>query len=180
MASKSWRVGERPMNHPQKLWWQQASSDHALFRQLRRVGAQECHLLHYLQMATEKLSKAYLWRSGKAPPKSHVGCIRFLKALLDRRSSDRKRIAQVLGFEHSEDLDQWVSSVQPLAYALQSLAPAESNNGPNAEYPWPHEAPVHCPASHPFDLWAKLLNTGQGRKFMEVIERAIKHFDTCA
>ena len=55
------------MNDAQELWLRQARSDHALFLQLRRTGADECHLLHYLQMATEKLSKAYLWRSGHAP-----------------------------------------------------------------------------------------------------------------
>ena len=48
------------MNDAQELWWRQARSDHALFVRLRRIGAEECHLLHYLQMATEKLSKAYL------------------------------------------------------------------------------------------------------------------------
>jgi hypothetical protein len=42
------------MNEAQKLWWYQAKSDLQLFKQLRRVGAHECHLLHYLQMSTEK------------------------------------------------------------------------------------------------------------------------------
>lgn len=92
------------MNQAQELWWSQAQADHALFVQLRRAGVHECHLLHYLQMATEKLSKAYLWRSGHAPPKSHTGFVRFLKALLDRRN-DLDRIAAILGFGRREDLD---------------------------------------------------------------------------
>ena len=168
------------MNSAQKLWWQQAQSDRALFLQLRRIGAHECHLLHYLQMATEKLSKAYLWRSGKAPPKSHTGLIRFLKALLDRRPADLPWIAKALGFNRSEDLEKWVSSVQPLAYALQNIAPAEARNGPNPEYPWPHEAPAHCPAGHSFTLWSQLFSTGQGRKLLEFIGRAITRFDALA
>jgi hypothetical protein len=86
------------MNDAQRLWWQQAQSDRVLFLKLRRVGAHECHLLHYLQMATEKLSKAYLWRSRKVPPKSHTGFMRFLKALLDRPAAELKWIAKVLGF----------------------------------------------------------------------------------
>ena len=84
------------MNNEQKLWWKQARSDHALFVQLRGAGVHECHLLHYLQMATEKVSKAYFWRSGHAPPKSHTGTVLFLKALLDRRPDELDRVARVL------------------------------------------------------------------------------------
>ncbi len=105
------------MKKAQELWWKEAQSDLALFIQLRRAGAHECHLLHYMQMATEKLSKAYLWRSGHAPPKVHTGFVRFLRALLDRWA-DLDRIAVVLGFRRQEDLDKWVRNVLGLAYAL--------------------------------------------------------------
>ena len=73
------------MNDAQKLWWEQAKSDHAVFVLLRRAGVPECHMLHYLQMAAEKISKAYLWRSGTAPPRSHIGLMPFLQALLSLR-----------------------------------------------------------------------------------------------
>jgi HEPN domain-containing protein len=168
------------VNGAQKLWWRQAQSDLALFIQLRRSGAQECHLLHYLQMATEKLSKAYLWRSGHAPPKTHTGFVRFLKALLDRRDPELERVAKTLAFGRPEDLDKWVASVQTLAYSLQNIAPAEAKDGPNPEYPWPHENPVHCPSDHAFALWNQLSNSGQGRKLIEFIDRAITRFDTYA
>ena len=110
-------------------------------------------------MATEKLSKAYLWRSGHAPPKSHAGFVRYLKALLDRRH-DLDRIAESLGFRRAEDLDRWVRGVQILAYAVQNIAPAEAGDGPNPEYPWPHESPKKCPAEHSFTLWDRLSGTG--------------------
>ncbi len=168
------------MNDAQSLWWKQAQSDLSLYLQLRRGGAAECHLLHYLQMATEKISKAYLWRSGHAPPKTHTGFVRFLKALLDRRTRDLEWIAKALGFGRPEDLDRWVSSVQMLAYSLQKIAPAEAGNGPNPEYPWPHEAPIYCPADHQFALWHQLQHTGQGRKMLVFIERAISRFDSYA
>ena len=168
------------MNEAQKLWWDQAKSDLQLFKQLRRLGAHECHLLHYLQMSTEKISKAYLWRSGRVPPKSHTGFIRFLKALLDRPIGDLTRIAKLLGFGRPHDLDNWVTSSQQLAYSLQNIAPAESKNGPNPEYPCPHEAPINCPASHRFVLWNELLNTGQGRKLLQFIEHAVDRFDQFA
>ena len=148
------------MNSAQKIWWQQARSDHEIFLHLRRVGAHECHLLHYLQMTTEKLSKAYLWRSGNSPPRTHTGFIRFLKALLDRRRAELNRIARSLGFGRRKDLENWVTNVQPLAFAIQNIAPAEAQDGPNPEYPWPHDAPTHCPAAHHFALWLQIVNTG--------------------
>lgn len=167
------------MNDAQELWWTQALSDLAIFMQLRRIGAHECHLLHYLQMATEKLSKAYLWRSGHSPPRRHTGFVRFLTALLDRRG-ELSRIAKVLGFGRRSDLDNWVHSVRPMAYSLQNIAPAEAGNGPNPEYPWPHEAPAYCPVGHSFDLWNQLTNTGQGRKLMEFVKHAILRFENHA
>ena len=167
------------MNQAQELWWRQAQSDHSVFVHLRRAGVGECHLLHYLQMATEKLSKAYLWRSGHAPPKVHTGFVRFLKALLDRHA-DLDRIATILGFRRREDLDNWVRNVQTLAYSLQNMAPAEAGNGPNPEYPWPHEAPTDCAILHTFAMWNQLSNTGQGRKLIEIIGRAISRFDEYA
>ncbi len=167
------------MNDAQELWWRQARSDHALFVQSRRAGIDECHLLHYLQMATEKLSKAYFWRSGHSPPRTHTGFVRFLKALLDRRA-DLDRIASGLGFRRREDLDNWVRNVQVLAYALQNIAPAEAGDGPNPEYPWPHDTPAHCPIGHKFVLWEQLSNTGRGRKLMEFIGRAVASFEDYA
>ncbi len=168
------------MNEAQKLWWQQAKSDHAAFDCLRRAGVHECHILHYLQMATEKISKAYLWRSGTPPPRSHVGLMRFLRALLTRRPADLNRIAKVFDFARSEDMDAWVRQVGPLTYELQNLAPAEANDGPNPEYPWPHAMPLHCPALYSFDVWAKLRDRAQGRNLLRFIECAIYRFDQYA
>jgi hypothetical protein len=168
------------MNDAQKLWWRQSQSDLAVFRQLRRSGAHECHLLHYLQMATEKLSKAYLWRSKKAPPKSHTGFVRFLRALISRRTPELQRIAETLGFARPTDMEHWLAAVQTTSYELQNIAPAEAKNGPNPEYPWPHEMPVNCPAGHSFQLWQRLSETAQGRKLLIFIDRAIDHFDEFA
>lgn len=168
------------MNDAQRLWWLQAQADWALFDHLRLNWAVECQLLHYLQMATEKLSKAYFWRSGKTPPKSHIGFVRFLKALLDRPRVELTRIATVLGFRRPEDLERWVVNTQNLAYALQNMAPAEARDGPNPEYPWPHENPAQSPVDFTFPLWDQLRNTGQGRNLMVRIALAIESFDEFA
>src|SRR5205809_447099 len=77
-----WRPpAKTQMNDEQKLWWEQAKSDHTVLVLLRRRGVHECHVLHYLQMAAEKIAKAYLWRTGRAPLRSHVGLMPFLQAL---------------------------------------------------------------------------------------------------
>jgi hypothetical protein len=96
------------MNEAQKLWWEQAKSDHAAFICLRRAGVHECHMLHYLQMAAEKISKAYLWRSGSSPPRSHVGLMRFMRALLGRGRAELSRVAKVFEFGRPRDIDAWV------------------------------------------------------------------------
>ena len=54
------------MNPYQRVWWQQVQSDYSVLLLLRREGAAPCRQLHYLQMVTEKLAKAYLWRHGPA------------------------------------------------------------------------------------------------------------------
>jgi hypothetical protein len=166
------------MNVAQELWWRQAQSDFDIFARLRRAGVHECHLLHYLQMATEKLSKAYLWRSGKPPPKSHIGFLRFLKAILDRRPAEFERIAKLLGFARTADMERWVANIQTLAYDLQNIAPAESQNGVNPEYPWPHEEPINYPAGHRFTLWQQIANSGQGRKLLVFVSQAIARFES--
>jgi hypothetical protein len=169
------------VNNAQRLWWEQSKSDLKVFKQLRTLGAHPCHLLHYLQMATEKISKAYLWRSGNPPPKVHTGFVRFLRALLTRPPRDLEWISKVLGFGRPEDLDKWVSTnIRPFAYDLMNIAPAEARNGPNPEYPWPHEAPGHCPATHAFGLWTSLSDMGRGRKFMDFVDVAISRFEKYA
>lgn len=168
------------MNNAQRLWWEQAKSDLTVYKQLRALGAHPCHLLHYLQMATEKIAKAYLWRSGNPPPKAHTGFVRFLRALLSRPSGDLQWISKVLGFDRPKDLDTWVTTNMSIAYDLMNIAPAEAHNGPNPEYPWPHEAPTHCPATHTFPLWTNLADMGRGRKLMRFIDVVITRFEKYA
>src|SRR5437016_5342042 len=94
-------------------------------------------------MTTEKISKAYLWRSGTAPPRSHVGLMRFLQALLSRGQGrkERQRIAAVFDYARPEEMAAWVKQVSPLAHRLQNLTPDLSNDGPNTKYPWPQSIP---------------------------------------
>lgn len=170
------------MNEPQRFWWEQAKSDHAVFVLLRVKGVGDCHLLHYLQMAAEKISKAYLWRSGTEPPRSHVGLMPFLQALISRSlgHKEQQRIAEIFDFRRRQDMEAWVRQVSPLAHELQNITPALAQDGPNTEYPWPPAHPTNCPALHSFDLWASLRDQAQGRSLLKFIERATHRFEQYA
>ena len=136
------------MNQFQQRWFEQIRSDHSVLVILRKQGAAPCHQLHYLQMVTEKLGKAYFWRTGSPPPKSHISFVRFLQTLDDRSRTDVDRIAKLLGFAKASALEAWIRTVAPLAHAIEHLAPAlAGDSGPNPEYPWPRIAPIHAPAS---------------------------------
>jgi len=165
------------MNAYQDLWWQQARSDHAVLLLLRRQSATPCHQLHYLQMVTEKLSKAYFWRAGSPPSKSHAGFVQFLRGLGGCRSSDRGKITDAFGFGRFEDFQSWTNKILPLAYDLQKLAPAlAQDNGPNPEYPWPRTAPQFVPVTFKFEVWEKLTKSGRGRQLLQVIDLAVDRF----
>ncbi len=165
------------MNRYQQVWWEQTRADYKVLLLLRRVGAAPCHQLHYLQMVTEKLGKAYFWRLGRPPRTTHASFVRFLQALDDRRAPDVDNIAGLLGVGRSQDLENWIRTITPLAYDLERLAPdlAGADN-PNPEYPWPHAAPVHAPVSHPFNVWAELTETGRGRQLLRVLDAAVRQF----
>jgi hypothetical protein len=163
------------MNRQQEVWWQQALSDHKAFVVLRREGSAQCHLLQHLQMATEKLAKAYFWRSGSPPPRSHAGFVQFLRFLGQIRQSDRERIANLFSFARFADFQQWIRAVLPIAYDLERLSPDLANDGPNPEYPWPHARPQTAPANHDFSVWSSL-KSAQGRDLMRVVGIAVSKF----
>lgn len=162
------------MNSCQKLWWDQARSDHDIFVRSRIQGFAVCHSLHYLQMATEKLAKAYLWRLRKAPQKTHKGFFHFLRFLGSVRN-ERDRIATLYGFRRFEAFQASIYSILPIAYQLEHLAPDLANDGPNTEYPWPHSEPVFSPVNYAFPLWDQL-NTAHGRNLIRFIKTAVEHF----
>jgi hypothetical protein len=168
------------MNANQEHWWRQAKSDHEILDLLRSQGVDHCHELHYLQMVTEKLAKAYFWRTSSAPPRNHTGFVQFMRRLGAASRSEQESIASVFAFTRFEDFQQWIRTTLPLAYALEKLAPALAQNGPNPEYPWPHNAPIDSPASHDFDVWRQLTETGSGRQLLKVIKQAVDRFDVYA
>ena len=161
----------------QQLWYLQTQADHSVLLVLRKQGAAPCHQLHYLQMVTEKLGKAYFWRTGGAPPKSHVSFVRFLQTLNDRPRREMERISKLLGFQSESSLKAWTKTASPLAHELQKLAPAlAGDDGPNPEYPWPRMAPTYAPASYRFSIWSTLTEASRGRRFLLFIDQAVAEF----
>ena len=163
------------MNLQQELWWKQAASDFAVFHHLQSHGDPICHCLHYLQMATEKLGKAYLWKLGSAPPANHAGFAQFMQGLGQVRREERDRIGVHFGFKRFNDLRHWIRGVMPLVHEIHKLAPSNANDGPNPEYPWPHAAPHSIPLDFKFPVWNQL-TTGQGRTLLLFLNTAFRRF----
>ncbi|QDV13955.1 hypothetical protein CA51_38470 [Rosistilla oblonga] len=163
------------MNEAQSLWWQQAKSDHEVFELLRGEGVPACHSLHYLQMATEKLAKASFWANNDPPAMRHVGFAQFLRRFGNTPRRHRNRIALLFGFGQFSGFQTWIRSAIPLARQIDQVSPAVIRDGPNSEYPWPHDAPIACPAQYHFAVWDELKKS-QGRKLMRFTSTAIKRF----
>lgn len=167
------------MKQAQSLWWQQAKSDYEVFELLRGEGVVACHCLHYLQMSTEKLAKASFWANNRAPAMSHVGFCQFLRKFGNTPRSKRQRIAMLFEFGKFSGFQSWLKSVIPLARRIEEVSPQVAANGPNCEYPWPHNDPTECPADYHFDVWEDLKKS-QGRQLMNFIKKAIDRFPDIA
>jgi hypothetical protein len=172
----SW--GSVAMNPYQKLWWEQSRSDHSILILLRRNGASSCHQLHYLQMVTEKLAKAYFWRTGTPPPRKHTGSVQFMRSLGGVQQERQTSIATALDFKSFSAFQSWIRNVLPMIYDLERLAPALALDGPIPEYPWPHNAPTDNPVAHTFALWGQLTGTAIGRQLVKVVGLAVDRFST--
>ena len=163
------------MNAQQSLWWNQVRSDYQVLLLLRKNDVEPCHQLHYLQMVTEKLGKAYFWRGGHPPPRSHVSFVKFLQAIDDRKKSDRSRIPALFGFGAAA-FEGCIRAITPVAYDLERLAPSLAGEGPNPEYPWPSSLPIYAPSSYKFKVWLKLVESVPGRRLLQVIDVAVREF----
>ena len=131
-----------------------------------------CHELHYLQMCTEKLAKAYF--PAALPRTAMPPSAAFLTDL-----PSNPRTAAPLGFADLAGLTRWEGSVRPLVGAVEDLAPqiADRRGLPNPEYPWPRGAETHAPADYPFQVEVYALLDAQARSgeppFLTVLGRMV-------
>jgi hypothetical protein len=130
----------------------------------------ECHKQLFLQMACEKLCKAYLLNSGasiETLQTSH-GYIRKNLPLIVREE---------LRFLRSEISQQRpvVHFAQQIAGEIELLAPAVRRGGTrpdNCEYPWSAGNRVHSPLDWNF-VPSKLVSAPFGRTILKLIRTAI-------
>jgi hypothetical protein len=152
----------------------QAKSDWQIYEHLEKTAFSKCHTLHYLQMATEKLAKAYLLKGRtdiKFVRSTHQALTRYLQAL-----SRNRRLQAAMGMA-GKQLRVHVQQLLPLAHELEKLAPALADDGPNPEYPW--EAPkgvFNVPAMYEFTL-GKSLRQPRGHNLIKLIRMALQKFD---
>lgn len=136
------------------------------------AGVEECHKLHYLQMAGEKIAKAYQLRDTKAVLEnamtSHVAFSDFALPML-MSASERERY---------RGKDAWLKStlksVKGLAREIEKIAPSvdRQQSPANAEYPWAEGESIVTPCHYSYPVTEALRDKG-GAEFLKLLQGAI-------
>jgi hypothetical protein len=151
-------------------WWNAVLSTWCGLVGVRPFSFPRCHALHYLQMCTEKLAKAYY--TATPARTGHNAFRRFMTDL----PSNPTAIAP-LRFVDVAALTMWQGSAYALVGAIEDLAPAIADrlHQPNPEYPWPKGAEAHAPVDHSFhaEIYARLeAQAASGQpSFLDVLGR---------
>ena len=158
----------------QVAFLKQARADWEAYQRAHEPIWPACHRLHFLQMATEKLGKALLVAGETALEEithTHSAFVKFMRVV-----GNNRRLHVKLGMTKSQ-LRAQINQLLPMAYEIESLAPALAQGGPNSEYPWLDQlGHLHVPVEHSFSL-TKLLQTPQGIKLLKYIESCILEFE---
>lgn len=131
----------------------------------------DCQQLHFLQMACEKVCKAYLCGHGTDPSalqSSHAYIASVLPIIV------REQLA--LKSRHLQKDHMWmVNAIRNLARKIELLAPAVPGGGAypaNCEYPWVGtDGQLQVPAEHNFQL--DLLYAEAGRHLIKALCSAV-------
>lgn len=138
-----------------------------------------CHSLHYLQMACEKLGKAYRLQTAGANvdviATRHVGFTQFINGYL-------RSPAIAAEYEgKTAALKNVLKTSAAIAREIEKLAPAtdRAHAPENAEYPWERgdwelgSGEVFVPCAYPFPTLS-LLDTVGGSAFLKLVGRAFR------
>lgn len=152
----------------------QAGSDWAVYLHLAALPEHpRCHALHYLQMATEKLGKAYRLRDTSAATEElqseHTGFAGFMSAYMNRRASQSApdRDAGEALKRHAVNFAREVERLHPSVDKVRRPQ--------NVEYPWPEAEQVGVPAQYDFPNLS-FLREPRGRAFLALVQRALDDF----
>lgn len=135
-----------------------------------------CHSLHYLQVACEKLAKAYRWRDTSAGDHAltheHVAFSKFIRSFLGSPTI-RKDYAG-----HGEQIRNISRLCGNLAREVEKLAPAvdRDNTPENAEYPWAQGEQIIVPCDYAYPSLSLLKEAG-GRTFLKLLARAFAEYE---
>lgn len=159
----------------------QSQSDFRVYQALLQsadlLETEECHSLHYLQMACEKIAKAYRLRDtvrfSEEDLYSHVVFSGFIQTLLKSPQIKKRFRANDAKRRH---LERYARS---LAREIEKLAPAvdRGRTPANVEYPWIEEQAVFVPCQFSFANLS-MLTEAEGREFLKLIEIAITDYET--
>lgn len=153
---------------------EQSRSDFAVY-QVHLQGAEECHRLHYLQMACEKIAKAYRLRDpisfNPDDLYSHAVFSKFIVGFLKSSTTQNRYQSQN---SKRRQMDRYAKS---LATEIERLAPAvdRENRPDNAEYPWMTGETIFVPCRHAFPI-SRLLGEQGGRDILKLFEIAIEDY----
>jgi len=161
--------------HWQTAFLQQARCDWDAYQRTRQAAWPSCHRLLFLQMATEKLSKALLVGGHsklETIAQSHAAFVNFMRVV-----GDNRKLQEALGMKKAQ-LRARFKRLLPLAYEIELLAPALARGGPNPEYPWQDSSDkILAPVAYPFPLMNQLQKTPQGVQLLKYLEIFILRFE---
>jgi hypothetical protein len=143
---------------------------------LTKPSFPQCHALHYLQMATEKIAKAYRIRDTTADVdelvRHHTGFVEFINQFF-RCETIRDEYR-----EHAAALHALQRNATILAREIEKLAPATDRlaSPENAEYPWERDDVILVPCAFSFPNLT-MLRQPSGRAIMNLVQRAFNDFE---
>ena len=143
---------------------------------LAKPSFPQCHALHYLQMATEKIAKAYRVRDTAADVdelvKHHAGFVEFINQFFRSETIRAEYRGQDAALETLQ------RNATTLAREIQRLAPAADRlaSPENAEYPWERDDAILIPCAFAFPNLT-MLRQASGRAVMNLVERAFNDFE---
>lgn len=151
----------------------QAKADFEAWKRLQGItGIAQCHKLHFLQMACEKLAKGHLCKAGADPYRlqsSHAYLAKNLPIIA------RQELVRISG-KRPDEWDYVLRQIRHLARKIEILSPSVDDDGKrpdNCEYPWEDSAgKLHVPAEHTFTNLT-LLTAPAGRIFLKILNTAI-------
>lgn len=151
----------------------QSAADFTMWSRLQTAkDVPECHKLHFLQMACEKLSKAHLCQAGADPYSLQASHAYIAKQLPIVVKEQMRRLT-------GRDLRKFnprMKQVKLLCREIELLAPSVDDGGrrpDNCEYPWElSDGMLRVPTEHNFP-GLSLLRGPVGQTLLKCVNEAI-------